>query len=66
VIAANAVPGFIDLLSSPVLDVREQVVWALGNIAGDSFQCRDYVLEAFDDLKQALFMDSAGPLPRCI
>src|SRR5882724_5086235 len=44
VIKANAVPEFINLLSSPVLDVREQAVWALGNIAGDSPQCRDYVL----------------------
>jgi importin subunit alpha-1 len=36
---------FIELLSSPVLDVREQAVWALGNIAGDSPKCRDYVLQ---------------------
>ena len=45
VISAQAVPEFINLLSSPVLDVREQAVWALGNIAGDSPQCRDYVLQ---------------------
>lgn len=45
VINANAVPEFINLLSSPVLDVREQAVWALGNIAGDSPTCRDYVLQ---------------------
>ena len=44
-INAQAVPEFINLLSSPVLDVREQAVWALGNIAGDSPQCRDYVLQ---------------------
>src|ERR1700722_7305504 len=44
VINAQAVPEFINLLSSPVLDVRKQAVWALGNIAGDSPQCRDYVL----------------------
>ena len=37
-------PEFIKLLSSPVPDVREQAVWALGNIAGDSPTCRDYVL----------------------
>lgn len=45
VIAAQAVPEFIRLLSSPVADVREQAVWALGNIAGDSPNCRDYVLK---------------------
>lgn len=54
-------PVFVQLLSSPSDDVREQVggtamaactiippqqaVWALGNIAGDSPKCRDLVLE---------------------
>lgn len=46
VIKAGAVPYFIELLSSPVTDVKEQAVWALGNIAGDSPRCRDYVLES--------------------
>lgn len=44
VIQHGAVPIFVQLLSSKNDDVREQAVWALGNIAGDSPQCRDLVL----------------------
>lgn len=46
VIDNGAVPIFVHLLSSPNDDVREQAVWALGNIAGDSYTCRDLVLHA--------------------
>ncbi|KAF2289118.1 hypothetical protein GH714_028997 [Hevea brasiliensis] len=43
VIDHGAVPIFVKLLASPSDDVREQAVWALGNIAGDSPKCRDLV-----------------------
>ena len=45
VVDANAVPEFIKLLSSPVLDVRDQAIWALGTISDDSPVHRDYILQ---------------------
>ncbi|XP_045831411.1 importin subunit alpha-2-like [Trifolium pratense] len=44
VIDHGAVPIFVKLLSSTDDDVREQAVWALSNVAGDSPSCRDLVL----------------------
>jgi len=45
VIDAGAVPYFTHLLLSLSKDVKEQAVWALGNIAGDSAPFRDIVLK---------------------
>lgn len=44
VVEAGTVPLFIRMLRSPNTDVKEQAVWALGNIAGDSPQLRDLCL----------------------
>ncbi|CAF4954002.1 unnamed protein product [Rotaria socialis] len=44
VIDADAAPALIHLLTSTNEDVREQAVWALGNITGDNPEYRDYVL----------------------
>jgi importin subunit alpha-6/7 len=46
VMEMGAIPTFIRLLSSPNDDVRELAVLALGNIAGASPPCRDFVLQA--------------------
>ncbi|XP_077869340.1 importin subunit alpha-1-like [Saccoglossus kowalevskii] len=44
VVDHNAVPAFVKLLSSEHPNVCEQAVWALGNIAGDGTDYRDYVI----------------------
>ncbi|KAJ8917162.1 hypothetical protein NQ315_012654 [Exocentrus adspersus] len=44
VVQEGAIPRLQALLSSPRIDVAEQAVWALGNIAGDGAVTRDMVL----------------------
>lgn len=45
VIQAGAVPVFINLMGHHSVELREQAVWALGNISGDSPLCRDFTLQ---------------------
>ncbi|KAK9215241.1 hypothetical protein WN944_007245 [Citrus x changshan-huyou] len=44
VIDYGAVPIFVNLLASPSDDVRDEAIWALGIVAGDSPRCHDLVL----------------------
>lgn len=46
IVDSGAAKTFIRLLDSPHHEVREQAVWALGNIAGDCAECRDYLLNS--------------------
>jgi importin subunit alpha-1 len=42
----GAVNVLVVLLSSPHIEVVEQAIWGLGNIAGDSYKVRDIVITA--------------------
>lgn len=45
IVDSGGINYFVHLLGSPSSEVREQAVWALGNIAGDSPTYRDLVLK---------------------
>ena len=40
------IPVFVRLLKSPHIEIIEQVIWGLGNIAGDSTYHRDLVIDS--------------------
>ncbi|OXU24857.1 hypothetical protein TSAR_016412 [Trichomalopsis sarcophagae] len=44
VVKYGAIPKLVELLKCPAINVAEQAVWALGNIAGDGPIARDLVL----------------------
>lgn len=43
---SGAIPIFVNLLTNPSADVRDQSAWCLGNIAGDCPELRNMVLDA--------------------
>jgi hypothetical protein len=45
-IGKGTIECFVALLRSPHLEVVEQVIWGLGNMAGDSPRIRDLVINA--------------------
>ena len=45
-IELGCIPVLISLLDSPHEHVRGQAVWALGNFAGDSPACLDFLLQS--------------------
>lgn len=51
----------VDLLSSPHIEVVEQAIWGLGNIAGDSHKVRDMVINAGAINPIADILDKAIP-----
>ena len=51
----------VDLLGSAHLEVVEQAIWGLGNIAGDSYKVRDLVINAGAVNPIAAVLDQAKP-----
>jgi len=52
---------FIQLLESPHIEVVEQVIWGIGNIAGDSPMTRDSVLNSGALDRIATVLEQATP-----
>merc|ERR1719174_2916438 len=46
VVDAGGVPAFVEILRTGDIETKEQVVWAMANIAGDSAKLRDLCLQA--------------------
>lgn len=45
VMSCGAIPRLIEMLKSPSEECVDQSIWALGNLAGESTECRDACLE---------------------
>ena len=51
----------VELLNSPHIEVVEQAIWGLGNIAGDSAKVRDIVISAGAVNPISNILDQAAP-----
>ncbi len=60
-IEKGTVKVLVELLSSPHIEVVEQAIWGLGNIAGDSHKIRDIVIEQGAIKPIADILDRAQP-----
>lgn len=60
-IEKNVLHHFIQLLESPHIEVVEQVIWGIGNIAGDSPMTRDSVLNSGALDRIATVLEQATP-----
>lgn len=63
VVEAGGIPKLISLLNSTHLNVADQAIWALGNIAGDGPDTRDIVLNnnIVDHINQLLTKEITTP-----
>merc|ERR1719428_2357215 len=46
VVDAGGIPAFLEVLRTGEAETKEQVIWAMANIAGDSAKLRDLCLQA--------------------
>lgn len=60
-IEKDVLSHFIELLTSQHIEVVEQVIWGIGNIAGDSPLTRDSVLASGALERIAVVLDQAPP-----
>jgi len=65
VVEYGGINCFVNLLRSPNAEVREQAVWALGNIAGDSPEYRDLVLKTNNSMHLLIqILTATQPTPK--
>lgn len=56
VVAAGAIPKFLQLLEHPQEEIREQGMWGLGNISGDRADFRDLILSTTETSVVSMFV----------